>query len=152
MAGSDTDQVPGPDQRVFEDVPQRHRQRMSAQRSRDTAPELAVRRLLHARGLRYRVDHPLPGLPRRRGDLVFTRVRVAVMIDGCYWHGCPVHGNTPRTNTAYWSPKIARNQARDADTNARLAAAGWQVVRAWEHDDPTAIADRVEHAVRPSQR
>lgn len=121
---------------------------MSAQRSRDTGPELAVRRLLHARGLRYRVDHPLPGMPRRRGDIVFTAARLVVMIDGCYWHGCPHHGNTPRTNTGYWAPKILRNQARDADTDLRLRAAGWEVVRAWEHDDPVEVADRVERALR----
>ncbi len=116
---------------------------MQSQRARDTAPELAVRRLLHARGLRYRVDRaPLPGL-RRRADLVFGPARVAVYIDGCFWHSCPDHGNTPRTNTAYWAPKLARNQARDADTDTRLAAAGWHVLRAWEHEPPHQVADRI---------
>lgn len=125
---------------------------MSAQRSRDTAPELAVRRLLHARGLRYRVDHPLPGMLRRRGDLVFTAARIAVMIDGCYWHGCPDHGNTPGTNTDYWAPKIARNQARDADTDHKLEEAGWAVVRVWEHQDPVEVADQIEHVVHQRRR
>lgn len=121
---------------------------MSAQRATGTEPEIAVRRLLHARGLRYRVDRPLPGMPRRRADLIFPGAQVAVFIDGCYWHGCPAHGNTPRTNTGYWTPKIARNQARDADTDRHLAALGWAVVRVWEHEPPGEVADRVEHVIR----
>lgn len=138
----------GADQRVFDDVPERQRRRMSTQRSSGTDPEIAVRRLLHARRLRYRVDHPLPGLPRRRADVVFPGALVAVFIDGCYWHGCPAHGNTPRTNTGYWAPKIARNRARDADTDRHLHDLGSAVVRAWEHEQPGVVADRVEHLVR----
>lgn len=122
---------------------------MQRQATRNTAPELAVRRLLHAAGLRYRVDvAPLPGL-RRRADVVFGPTRVAVFIDGCFWHGCPEHGRRPtRANSDYWVHKIARNQARDADTDERLREKGWAVVRAWEHEDPTKVANRAETLVR----
>ena len=116
---------------------------MLGNRRRDTKPEMAVRRLVHAAGLRYRVDaKPLLDL-NRRADLVFTRARVAVFIDGCYWHGCSEHGTTAKTNATYWSAKIARNKARDTDTDERLSAAGWSVVRVWEHDDPVDVAERI---------
>jgi DNA mismatch endonuclease (patch repair protein) len=124
---------------------------MRANRGRDTGPELAVRRLLHARGLRYRVDHPLPFDRRRRADIVFTRPKVAVFIDGCFWHGCPDHGTTPRTNSAFWSAKIARNRTRDADTDRRLVALGWRSLRVWEHEDPAEVAERVAGAVSGSR-
>jgi DNA mismatch endonuclease (patch repair protein) len=105
------------------------RRRMQAQRTRDTSPELAIRRVLHARGLRYRVDHaPVTGL-RRRADVVFARARLAVFIDGCFWHGCPDHGRTPRTNSYYWAAKIAANRARDEDTTMRMTQQGWRVLR-----------------------
>lgn len=120
---------------------------MQAQRTRDTAPELALRRLLHARGLRYRVDRePLSGL-RRRADLVFGPARVAVYVDGCFWHSCPQHGRQPTANPGYWSPKLARNRSRDADTDAQLVAAGWHVVRVWEHESPEEAARRVADIV-----
>ncbi len=122
---------------------------MRANRGRDTGPELAVRRALHARGLRYRVDHPLPFDRRRRADIAFTRAKVAVFIDGCFWHGCPEHGTTPRTNSAFWSEKIERNRARDADTTQRLSADGWSVMRFWEHDDSGAVAEAIARQVRP---
>lgn len=121
---------------------------MQANRRRDTSPEMAVRRLAHARGLRYRVDaKPLPEL-NRRADLIFTRAKVAVFVDGCYWHGCPVHGTAAQSNAEYWNAKISRNRERDAETNERLSAAGWLVLRAWEHDDPEAVVARVIDAVR----
>ncbi|MGH9149004.1 MAG: very short patch repair endonuclease [Acidimicrobiales bacterium] len=122
---------------------------MSTQRSRDTAPELAVRRALHAMGLRYRVHaQPLPSL-RRKADVVFRRATVAVFIDGCFWHGCADHGRRRHdVNSWYWPEKIARNQRRDANTDARLTEAGWTIVRAWEHEDPAAVAIRVAGAVR----
>lgn len=120
---------------------------MQANRGRDTIPELAVRRLVHALGLRYRVDHrPIPDL-NRRADLVFTRAKVAVFIDGCYWHGCPQHGTTAKANAAYWTDKIARNKARDADTDCHLIQAGWTVLRFWEHEDPAGTALAVQAAV-----
>jgi DNA mismatch endonuclease, patch repair protein len=120
---------------------------MQANRGRDTGPELAVRRRVHARGLRYRVDHPLPFDRRRRADIAFTRAKVAVFIDGCFWHGCPDHGTTPRTNSRFWSEKIARNRVRDAQTTERLFAAGWTVLRFWEHEDPERCAELVAGAV-----
>jgi DNA mismatch endonuclease (patch repair protein) len=121
---------------------------MKANRRRDTSPEMAVRRLAHAQGLRYRVDaRPLPTL-NRRADLVFTRAKVAVFVDGCYWHGCRAHGTAAQTNANYWSAKIARNRERDADTNERLTDSGWLVLRAWEHEDPDAVLTRIMTAVR----
>lgn len=123
---------------------------MQMQRNRDTVPELAIRRILHARGLRYRVDQKLPiaGV-RRRADLVFSLARVAVFVDGCFWHGCPEHGNfSVRANTWYWPEKIARNKARDSDTNNRLQDLGWLPIRIWEHEQPIKAADLVEEAVR----
>lgn len=122
---------------------------MQSNRLRNTKPELAVRRLLHAAGLRYRVDvAPVPGL-RRRADIVFPRQQVAVFIDGCFWHGCPDHGPTRfGTNPDYWAAKIEENQVRDLDTSARLGAAGWRVLRFWEHRDPAEVASVVETAVK----
>lgn len=117
---------------------------MQATRSRDTAPEMALRRELHKRGLRYRVDMPvLPGL-RRRADVVFTRQRLAVFVDGCFWHGCPQHGTVSRSNTLFWRDKIKTNVARDTDTNQRLAQAGWMVMRVWAHEPARAAADSIE--------
>ena len=110
------------------------RLRMQAQRERDTQPELALRRALYARGLRYRVDvRPVPEL-RRKADLVFRRHRVAVFVDGCFWHGCPEHGRRQHAvNAQYWSGKIEQNRKRDAETSERLQEFGWTVVRIWEH-------------------
>ncbi|MFB7279921.1 very short patch repair endonuclease [Streptomyces hydrogenans] len=119
------------------------RRNMQAIRSRDTKPEQLVRRLLHAQGLRYRVaTRPLPGL-RRTADIVFRPVKVAVFIDGCYWHGCPEHYVAPRTNPGYWSGKVAGNMARDGDTDQRLQEAGWTVLRFWEHEPPEECASRI---------
>lgn len=121
---------------------------MLGNKRRDTKPELALRRSVHALGLRYRVDaQPLPGL-RRRADLLFTRARVAVYLDGCFWHGCSLHYREPGgLNAAYWASKVAGNQARDRDTDARLVEAGWLVVRVWEHEDPVEAAQRVARGV-----
>ena len=125
-------------------------ERMARVRRRDTAPELELRSELHRRGLRYRVDRrPLKGVPSR-ADLVFGPAKVAVYVDGCFWHSCPEHGTMPRSNEAFWQEKLARNQARDAAVNEALAAAGWTVVRVWEHEEIDAAADRVESAVRDS--
>lgn len=120
---------------------------MENQPRRDTRPEMALRRILHAMGLRYLVDRPpLAGL-RRRADLVFTRARVAVYIDGCFWHSCPEHGTSPRNNGAWWTAKLEANRVRDADTDQRLGQAGWAVLRVWEHEDPDAAAARVAELV-----
>lgn len=121
---------------------------MRGNRSRDTLPELRVRSLLHRMGLRYRVDvRPEPDIARR-ADLVFRTARVAVMVDGCFWHGCPEHCVPSKSNTRYWSDKIEGNRRRDIDTDARLSARGWLVVRRWAHEDPVAIAQDVADAVR----
>lgn len=124
------------------------RRNMQANRSRDTAPELAVRRLLHAQGLRYRVDvRPVPEI-RRRADIVFPRKKIAIFIDGCFWHGCPDHGRpTFAQNVHYWPDKIAGNQARDQETSQLLTAAGWRVLRFWEHQNPVDVAEAVRAAV-----
>ncbi len=124
------------------------RKTMQGNRSRDTKPELRLRSILHARGLRYRVAaRPIPGV-RRTADVVFTRARVAVFVDGCFWHGCPEHYRRPGSNVGYWDAKVERNMARDREVEALLADAGWTVVRAWEHEDPAVVADRVERLVR----
>ena len=117
---------------------------MSRQRRRDTGPELALRRILHARGRRFRVDSPLPGMPRRRADLLFTRVKVAVFVDGCFWHMCPDHATHPGNNDSWWALKLERNQERDRETTAHLEALGWIVVRIWEHVPSDEAADIVE--------
>jgi DNA mismatch endonuclease (patch repair protein) len=123
---------------------------MRGNRKRDTRPEVAVRRAAHALGLRYRVaSRPLPDR-RWTADMVFPTARVAVFVDGCFWHGCPEHFKPPRTNPEYWTPKIARNRARDAQVDEALAVAGWTVVRAWEHEDSHAVALQVFNAVRPT--
>lgn len=125
----------------------RARKSMRANRSRDTRPELAVRSRLHARGLRYRVARrPVPTL-RRSADVVFTRAKVAVFIDGCFWHGCPEHFWAPKSNTDYWEPKIRANIARDQETTLALEEAGWRVIRVWEHEDPNRAADRIQSTV-----
>jgi len=109
---------------------------------------MAVRRAVHAFGMRYRVDaRPLPDL-NRRADLVFSRAKVAVFVDGCYWHGCPDHGTTARTNANYWSSKISRNRMRDAETDHLLEQAGWLVLRCWEHEDAQVVATRVAEIIR----
>lgn len=123
------------------------RRNMQAIRSRDTRPELLVRRLLHAQGLRYRVSaKPLPGL-RRTADIVFRPAKVAVFIDGCYWHGCPAHYVPPKTNSGYWSEKVLRNVSRDRDTDHHLQAAGWTVLRFWEHESADDCALTIAAAV-----
>jgi DNA mismatch endonuclease (patch repair protein) len=121
---------------------------MRANRRRDTKPELAVRRLVHAAGLRYRVDYaPLPDQRRLRADLVFTRARVAVFVDGCFWHGCPQHHTVAKRNADFWAAKAAGNRARDERVNATLVAEGWTVLRFWEHDDPAEVATRIAQTV-----
>ncbi len=111
--------------------------------TRDTPAELAIRRVLHRRGLRYRVDYqPVPDL-RRRADIVFTKQRLAVFVDGCFWHCCPSHGSAPKANAEWWSEKLSNNVRRDRETDDRLLAAGWRVLRFWEHEDPEFVAERI---------
>jgi DNA mismatch endonuclease (patch repair protein) len=124
------------------------RLRMQRQARRDTAPELALRRELWRRGVRYRVDlAPVPGM-RRRADLVFTKARVAVFVDGCFWHRCPIHGTSPKANRDWWMEKLDANVRRDRDTERRLDKEGWRVVRVWEHESTKDAADRIEAIVR----
>jgi DNA mismatch endonuclease, patch repair protein len=122
---------------------------MSRQARTGTSPELALRRELHRRGLRFRVDFRLDaaGLRRRRSDIAFTRRRIAVFVDGCFWHACPLHATFPKANGSWWEAKLAGNVARDRDTDARLADAGWTVIRIWEHEETIVAAARVERAV-----
>lgn len=115
---------------------------MSNQRQRDTAPEMAIRCILHSRGYRYRVDYQIPH-SRRRADLVFARRKVAVFIDGCFWHSCPVHGSVPKQNRAWWVSKLKANAERDRSTDTHLRNVGWHVVRVWEHEEPSQAADRI---------
>lgn len=122
---------------------------MSRIRRRDTNPELAVRSALHSRGFRFRVDYPIrvPGHRPIRPDIVFTRPKVAIFIDGCFWHKCPEHGTTPKSSGGYWNAKLAGNVERDRRHNAMLEAQGWSVVRAWEHEPAGDVVDRVAMAV-----
>lgn len=120
---------------------------MLANRSKDTSPERAVRSILHAHGLRYRTNiRPEPAI-RRTADIVFTRRRIAVFIDGCFWHACPQHLEPPRSNVDYWLPKLEANRVRDAETNDLLTLAGWTVLRFWEHESPEAVAVSIQRVV-----
>ncbi|HEX2161539.1 MAG TPA: very short patch repair endonuclease [Thermoleophilaceae bacterium] len=124
---------------------------MQGNRGADTSPEVALRRRLHQMGLRYRVGlAPIAGF-RCRPDIVFTLARVAVFVDGCFWHGCPEHGRVPKSNSGYWAAKLRRNVERDRRQDAVLSAEGWAVVRVWEHDDVHAAAARIGRLVRANR-
>lgn len=124
-------------------------ERMRRNRRRDTSAELAVRSELHRRGLRFRVDLRVRLAELSvRPDVVFRRAKLALFIDGCFWHRCPLHGTSPRTNPDYWLPKLNRNVARDREVDTALAAEGWRVLRVWEHENSVAVADRVTEALR----
>ncbi|WP_173476299.1 very short patch repair endonuclease [Streptomyces sp. 150FB] len=120
--------------------------RMSRQLSRDTAPEIAVRKLLHGAGLRYRVNVPVPGMPRRTIDIVFGGAKIAIFMDGCFWHGCPEHATQPKANAEWWRAKLDKNMARDTETTKHLEAQGWTVLRFWEHESPAEVAQAVARA------
>ncbi|WP_346126716.1 very short patch repair endonuclease [Lentzea roselyniae] len=124
---------------------------MRGNRSKDTGPEMMLRRLLHQRGLRYRVDTRPIAQVRRKADVVFPGDRVAVFVDGCFWHGCPDHHRPATTNADFWREKINGNKARDADTNKMLQAAGWAVIRVWEHEDVRQAAERIEQILRETR-
>jgi DNA mismatch endonuclease (patch repair protein) len=123
--------------------------RLRRQRQRDTEPEMALRRAAHRLGLRYRVDAALPltGV-RRRADMLFPGARVAAFLDGCAWHGCPLHRMRPRNNAQWWTDKLDGNIRRDRDTDRRLQEAGWVPFRVWEHEDPVEAAARLHRLVR----
>lgn len=121
---------------------------MKRVRSRDTTPEIALRRELHRLGLRYRLHRPVvPGV-RRRPDIVFGSRRVAVFVDGCFWHRCPKHRTEAKENSEFWRRKLAENSRRDRDTDRRLVRAGWRVLRVWEHEDPRVAAARIVRLVK----
>ncbi|WP_129336328.1 very short patch repair endonuclease [Cellulomonas endophytica] len=127
---------------------------MSTLARRDNPRELALRRALHAQGFRYRVTVRVPGLPRRTIDVAFPRARVAVFVDGCFWHGCSEHSHAPRSNSSWWAQKLAANRARDADTTRHLQELGWTVLRIWEHvplDDAVATVVAAVAAAREKQ-
>ena len=125
---------------------------MSATGQKDTPPELKIRKLLFGMGLRYRVDHPVFTKPRRKGDIVFSKLKVAVFVDGCFWHGCPIHGTWPKANAEFWRKKIETNRQRDLDTNRRLEKAGWKVIRIWEHENPKEAAEMIAEVVEYRRR
>lgn len=120
---------------------------MQGNRGSETRPETALRSALFRLGLRFRKHYRPASEARCRVDVAFPKARVAVFMDGCFWHGCPDHGNTPATNQHYWSAKLARNRERDRTNDAALAAAGWTVVRVWEHEDPHLAAERIRRIV-----
>lgn len=122
--------------------------RMSRQGRRDTTPELAVRKLLYAVGLRYRLQWRIPGMSRRTVDIAFPGRHVAVFIDGCFWHVCPRHATSPKANAEWWRAKLDKNVARDEQTTAHLEALGWTVLRFWEHENPAEIAAEVRRTVQ----
>lgn len=122
--------------------------RMARVRQKGTGAELSLRKELHGRGLLYRLQVPLLTKPRRVGNIVFPRVRVAVFVDGCFWHGCPVHASLPKSNAQFWRDKIEATRARDADTDRRLSASGWRVIRVWAHERVGEAAERIENVVR----
>lgn len=125
--------------------------RMKSQRQRDTEPETALRSALHMLGFRFRVDYRLPEM-RRRADIAFPRLRIAVFVDGCFWHACPSHRTYPKANAEWWHEKIAANVSRDRDTDIKLRAIGWRSVRIWEHDDVSDATAAVLEAIADVER
>lgn len=127
---------------------------MRGNRSRDTRPELLLRSALHRAGHRFRKDYfvRIPGARGVHVDVAFTRPRVAVFVDGCFWHGCPSHGHAPRSNSRYWADKLARNAARDSLVNESLSGQGWRIVRLWEHVATDEMVLEVERNLRLQRR
>jgi len=121
--------------------------RMAKVRQKGTDAEIALRRELYRRGLRYRVDYEVLKKPRRVADVAFPGLKIAVFVDGCFWHGCPEHATWPKWNAEFWRQKIEANRLRDADTNERLRSSGWMVLRFWEHDSPVEAGETVAQTV-----
>jgi DNA mismatch endonuclease, patch repair protein len=121
--------------------------RMARVRQKNTDAEIALRRELFRRGLRYRVDYVVSRKPRRVADIVFPGLKIAIFVDGCFWHGCPLHATWPKRNAELWKQKIEANRARDIDTNERLRQAGWTVLRVWRHEPPTEAAEAIAQEV-----
>lgn len=110
--------------------------------------EKALRSALFRKGYRFCVHRAVPGDRRRTIDFAFVAAKVAVFVDGCFWHGCPTHGTWPSRNADFWREKIETNRRRDRDTDARLQAAGWRSVRIWEHDTMAAALNRIERELK----
>lgn len=117
--------------------------RMARQARRDTGPEIAIRSVLHASGCRFRVAYPVPGLARCSIDIAFPRRRVAVFVDGCFWHDCPEHGSRPKANADRWGAKLAANRSRDRRVDEHLMGRGWTVLRVWEHEEIWSVCAKV---------
>lgn len=127
------------------------RRRMQRTAQRDNEFERAVRSLLHARGLRYRIHHKLPGLKRTTSDIAFPGLRIAIFLDGCFWHGCEIHPPSVKKNTGFWLQKIERNRARDIRATSHLVSLGWTVLRFWEHETTESIAETIFSAVQEAR-
>jgi DNA mismatch endonuclease (patch repair protein) len=126
--------------------------RMKAAKPRDTAPEKALRSKLHKKGLRYQVDvKPVRDL-NRKADILFRSAKVAVFVDGCFWHGCPIHGTQAKANAEFWKNKIKQNQKRDADTTKQLKIAGWRIIRIWEHENSIKASEKIYNIIRKRQK
>ena len=134
-------------------IPSSHEasKRMARVPQKGTKAELMLRRKLHSRGLRYRLHLTLLAKPRRVADIVFPRARIAIFVDGCFWHGCPEHATWPKSNADFWRAKIEANRLRDMDTSQRLASHGWKIVRVWEHENPDDAANRIAELVAASR-
>lgn len=125
--------------------------RLAKIRQKGTAAELALRRELHRDGLRYRVDYLVLKAPRRVADVAFPRLKIAVFVDGCFWHGCPIHASWPKANAEFWRSKIETNRARDVDTREKLEALDWKVIRIWEHEPAASAAQRIMESVNEAK-
>jgi DNA mismatch endonuclease (patch repair protein) len=124
---------------------------MAKVRQKNTDVEIALRKELYRRGLRYRVEFVILKKPRRIADVAFPGLKIAIFVDGCFWHGCPIHGTWPKQNSEFWRQKIEMNRVRDSDTNARLQEAGWTALRFWQHDSPFDSACTIEQAVKEAK-
>lgn len=125
---------------------------MRSVRQKGTQKELEIRSALHRLGMRFRIQvFPVDGL-RRQADIVFRSERIAVFVDGCFWHSCPVHRTLPKSNTEWWRAKLEQNMLRDEDTNTKLSEAGWLVLRFWEHEDSNQVAKEIETIVKKRRR
>jgi DNA mismatch endonuclease (patch repair protein) len=128
------------------------KRRMEAAKPKDTLPEIKLRTALEEIGIHFEVDvKPIENL-QRRADILVREDKIAVFVDGCFWHGCPIHGTQAKANAEFWADKIKRNKERDADTNRRLEADGWTVIRIWEHDDYIEAAKKIAQMIERIRR
>lgn len=151
MASKSTSNEPKIASAVPEPLDSSTRSRLAGQMRTDTGPEVALRKELWSRGFRYSLHRPIRGT-RRTIDIALVKHRVAVFVDGCFWHGCPKHGSTPTNNAEWWIRKLEANRRRDVDTNRILKSQGWTVVRVWEHETVKTAANRIQRAVSKLRR